>query len=157
LSAAFAPAYVDVVLGTPYDNGDAEFKYHLETASDCQNQGAANRGIGESAAYWSAYIQAAYEGPESKDNDPDTEDGRLGTTYIVEPEYSFVFVEVLRDLCEDEDRNGQQVHQRTVLHEIGHQFELPHAHWGVMIDNLDLQISEFTEVSVKAIREIDHP
>jgi hypothetical protein len=158
--SAFAPAYILPVFDTGNNNGDAPFVYNI-TDAQLDGQGQTNRATAESADYWVAYIQGAYEGDVGDDNDPDDENAIDGETTPAEPEYSFIYIEVIRDLTIDEHPtwNRTLVEQRTVVHEIGHQFGLPHAHGGVMHASTDphLRTSDFTDQSIAAIRDIISP
>jgi len=127
LQQSFRLAFVQPVFGTPYDEDKAPFVYH---ASGCEQ---ASRGIGESFAYWAAYIMGAYEPIDYYDGDPDNEELGFvfGGTDPFEPEVSFVFHEVLRDAHNDgrfplwAGVYSQDYHERqAVVHEIGHHFEL---------------------------------
>jgi hypothetical protein len=157
LATAFEPAFVDVQI--EYDEFYTPFVYHLETLNDLENQGSTYRQIGESAAYWSAYVQGAYEGPFAKDNDPDSQPAVLGWNYGDEPEYAFTFFEVIRDLCQDEHPtwNREIFEERCVVHEIGHQFELADDTGGIMERDAENWTSSFTEEHIKAIRSIESP
>lgn len=127
LAQAFHPAYIDVVLGTEFDDDTCDFVYHVTSSA------AARRGIGESAAFWAAYVMGAYEGPDWTDCDPNDE-GFVGwaMTSDTEPEYTFVFHETLRDGHNDGAfpnwaggvYTREHHEQQTVVHEIGHQFGL---------------------------------
>lgn len=141
LGSAFAPAYVDVLPGSSYDDGAAPFLYHA-TSADAQT-----RGIPESQAYWAAYIIGAYEPSTNQDGDPNNETFTWGATRIDEPEYSAVYFEVLRDGHNNGAFPGwagvysQTYHeQQVVVHEIGHQFGLyisgnhPPAGYSIMSD-----------------------
>jgi hypothetical protein len=113
--------------------------------------------------YWAAFVEGAYEGPILRDADPDTESGRAGTTIQGGLDYSFVFTEVVRDLCEEVHPTWDRttVEQRTTAHEIGHHFDLPDemTPGGLMYEspNPALMGSSFTEENRLAIRTIHYP
>lgn len=150
LRDAFKPAYVSVVFDTGKDNGNAKFAHNGPTtgsddteAAERKKLGKDNRGATEAPDYWVGYVMGAYEAQKSADNDPDTEHVVAGVTEPAEPEYSFVFMESIRDLMDpfNEDplerrkvENWAQglLEQRVVVHEIGHQFQLPHVPSSVM-------------------------
>ncbi len=122
----------------------------------------------ESADYWAAYVMGAYEGAKGEDNDPNFQTQAFGYTTLAEPEYSAVFVEVIRDATEDdpEYRGGTIVarERRTVVHEIGHQFELQHVPKTVMSTRDVLfgvpdrtEYDQFHEMHLALIRAIDKP
>jgi hypothetical protein len=160
IAQAFEPAYVTAVVGTENDNGNATFQYHLDDDVALEAQGNANRGTSESAAYWSAYIQSAYEyNAAGADNDPNYELATVGHNHGDEPEYGFVFLETMRDLCDDEfpEADAEAVEMRTVVHEIGHQFECPHSSGSVMDSQPLSQTDSFSEDSLKQIRSVEHP
>jgi len=128
LASAFEPAYILPVLGTPYDEDTVDFVYHVWPPEE----EVASRGIGESAAYWSAYVIGAYESMQHVDGDPDSEDFQFGHTEGDEPEYSFIYHETLRDAHNDGACPGwaggvypqDYAERQTVVHEIGHQFDV---------------------------------
>jgi len=170
LYAAFEPAYIEVVVGTAYDEPTIPFVYHVVDAT------AASRGIGQSDGFWSAYIAGAYEGETELDNDPDTESARWGETMSEEPECSFIYFEVLRDVHNDGEYpnwdNGvypQAYDERqSVVHEIGHQFSLwtdgTHPPAGESIMSLPQHDPEvvlppdtFSELELLIIRSRRHP
>jgi len=159
LADAFDDAYVTVVFDTGNDTGNCDFVRNLTNPA---SQGATYRATTfEAADYWSAYIQAAYEYIQARDNDPDDEAGVDGYNKPNEPEYAFLFKEARRDLCDDEhpEWNGTLVEQRTVVHEIGHQFELAHHAACVMAGNTDpsVRTSSFCASCIAGIRGLAYP
>jgi len=160
LVAAFQPAYVLPVFNTGNNNSNAGFIYAM-TDGEASSQGSANRATEESSDYWAAYVQGVYEGPDGEDNDYDTENGRDGYCVPYEPEYAFVYLEVIRDLCglEHPTWDATLVQRRTVVHEIGHQFGLDH-HPGCVMEastNPSLRTSSLCNGCLAAIRVIDRP
>jgi len=160
LVAAFEAAYTLPAFDTGNNNSNAGFIYNM-TDAQAPNQGSNNRGTtAEAGDYWVAYIQGVYEGPTAEDNDDDTESGRSGYCPNPEPEYAFVYQEVIRDLCDLEHPTWDEtsVERRTVIHEIGHQFELGH-HDGCVMQSgpSPTKPATFCNSCLDRIRDIDSP
>ncbi len=65
----------------------------------------------------------------SNDNDPNTQGAALGVQSSQSPDWSIMFFEVIRDVADEHgwsNAEKNKVIQTTVIHEIGHQFGLPH-------------------------------
>lgn len=153
---AFQDAYVSPVFDTGNDNSNAAFVYNL---TDLATQGSNNRGTtAESSDFWVAYIQGAYEGNLTKDNDPDGEVAVAGIYKDSGPEYAFVFIEVIRVLCVEHAWDQTVMERRTTLHEIGHEFELSHHEYCVMyLLGSSYQRSFFCYNCINNIRWISYP
>jgi len=118
LVSAFQECFVNVVFDTGEETTDCTFVRNLEGP---EAHGAEYRGaIIEEPAYWTAYIQTAYEPNYPFDGDPDDEESPAGDS-TKEPgvEYGYVYWEVVRD-------RGwpTSVTADVVAHEIGHHFGL---------------------------------
>ena len=72
-----------------------------------------------SSLYWIGYIQGAFQGPKSKDEDPDTEGGTLGINASPN-KGALIFHETIRD-------KDPSLGSRVTGHELGHQFGLGEA------------------------------
>ncbi|MBW3539251.1 MAG: cadherin-like domain-containing protein [Planctomycetes bacterium] len=158
VAGAFAAAFIEVLVGSNFDHGGLPFDYHLSGDITMKQRGQANRGLGVSQFYWSAYVEGAYEPHPSEDADPNTENYSVGATVppIGEPQYSFIFLETIRDVSDDVHPAWNRVarEQQTVVHEIGHQFGLLHEDGELMaqIDQRTDQTSSFSEDSIVSLR-----
>ena len=141
LKDAFKEAYVEVLLlPTPYQESKVAWHHNFRTsASDLDGANAENfrqfaerhrQSLPEADDWWTVYIIGIYEIVTiSSDNDPNDELCSPGMTYDLEPEYSAVCFENIRDLAVQwgwTEEEIAKVIQATVVHEIGHHFELPH-------------------------------
>ncbi len=134
LQLAFGEAYIQVVLGTQYDNSQTPWRHDFASLGDMNDymvgangeRGTRNH---ESAAYWTAYVIGVYEAfePDHLDNDPDSEVASTGLTASAEPEWSAIPMEIIRDVAAQHGWTPAQtaaLQRSVVVHEIGHQFEL---------------------------------
>ena len=148
LVSGFEPAYIKVVVGTPNDN---EFAWdHYMTGAELVKR-AGDRGTDESAAYWVAQVESAYEAATNLDGDVDNVKDQnikvlVGLTfrgYDIDPntpahqedpahkDISAIYLEAIRDFITTKNPGlaGADLQaailryqERIVLHEIGHQF-----------------------------------
>jgi len=125
---ALRPAYIDVVLppDTGSDNSDVPFQYNV-SGSDVaiRQQAELGRQTTSTESQWIAYIQGAYEGDLSRDNDPDNEPLRAFFGVTETHRNSLSFVETTRDYCAITPFvDCQDLWNQIAIHEIGHQFGL---------------------------------
>lgn len=178
LTGAFHPAFVDVQVGTSHDDSQTPWRAVFASDADVTEYvlgvgGERGTRNDESDAYWVVYTIGIYEGVLwMSDNDPDSEACHPGFTWAIEPEYSGINMEVLRDLGEqwicwtpaDEDH----VRALVVAHEIGHQFELDDDYgstnhvmssYGTDVEeeSLAYQSMSFLESDVRKIGELQSP
>jgi len=122
MKIAFAPARISVKEDTGRNTPNVPF---IRAGIDTSYRAT----LPEHDKYWCVYIMGAYERRVDRDNDPDTETGWSGSTFVTESEWSFIYKETIRDLCEDGEHptwsgNQTPLERRTVNHECGHHFEL---------------------------------
>jgi predicted Zn-dependent protease with MMP-like domain len=160
LSAAFEPAYVDIVLGTAFDDANVPFDYHV-TPGEIVTLWINHRQILESYKYWSVYVIGAYEPDTSEDLDGEAVGTSGQTETIITSGVSLIYIEVVRDACDDQvpQLPRATVEPRVVVHEVAHQFGLEHdAQPGhLMYENLAGIGSTFTEANLKDIRSRSKP
>ena len=160
MAGAYETAFIVPAYDTGNNTTNCGWVRNLES-DDRWAQGNQYRSTSESSTYWAAYIVNGYEAGVLRDGDPDWEGAVLGvkygTTYPDEPEYAWVFKESIRD---GEGAGSQVQEQRTVVHEIGHQFGLedhdePGANPCVM--NRENPSSSFCQNCQNAIRNCTNP
>lgn len=169
LSPALTQAFVRVVNDLDAFNTTKRIPFvrNVEEAS-AAGIGESARDIDSSRAFWVVHILGAYEGPVSRDNDPDSEDALLGIAPNAAEHrgFSLIFQETLRDLhaVHKPPVSVETAESHLVLHEVGHQFELSHNGGGVMSDGIDPtnpaypnQAVDFSAAQLSAIRAIDAP
>lgn len=174
LQEAYAPAFIKIGSFAPNNTQITnQFKYVLVDHMDIEDpeaeeppelpaQGAPFRDSGpESDAYWTVYVQSAYELAHNLDNDPDAEKGAPGYTTEDEPEYSLIFLETIRDRVAsalDPPVDPLLAEKRVVAHEIAHHFlGKVHVDNSLMAQQIENATSQFIELHIKKIREVDKP
>lgn len=138
----YAPAYIRPVYdgGGDVFNNDSNVTFALNVTSapdpvDIQVARGRNSGPDESDAFWIVYVQLAYQGGVSIDNDPNSESAEGGATVSLGHADSITSVtEVprggngsliyLETAADDERSEAGDFPKRVVPHEVGHQFGL---------------------------------
>jgi hypothetical protein len=141
LNEAFREAYIEVLLlPESYHQSKVAWHHNFRTSnSDLDGVNAENfrqfaerhrQSLPEADDWWTVYVIGIYEIVSIlSDNDPNEELCSPGMTYDQEPEYSAVCFENIRDLAVQwgwTEEEKARVVRATVIHEIGHQFELRH-------------------------------
>ncbi|MHC4403261.1 MAG: hypothetical protein ACYTG0_26685, partial [Planctomycetota bacterium] len=145
MQEAFEDAFILVDETTiDYDDGQTEWRHSFGDRAEVDDYILDTDGLGppgtrdskddETAGYWVVYIIGIYERADSgyKDNDPNGEEALLGFCNFAdgEPEWSYVSMEILRDVGEDQWgwSEEERIHAGRIVaaHEIAHQFQLEH-------------------------------
>ncbi|MCH8879966.1 MAG: hypothetical protein IID34_08795, partial [Planctomycetes bacterium] len=174
----YEPAYVAAQNpNMGFYDSNTPFDRNVNSPSEIQNSGNANRDLTSSASYWVVHLTSAFQGFRDKDCDPGVEMGEEGVTMGVTAEGggatsgSLIFLEAIRDRHNGIPGSMVQEEQVTVVHESGHQFLLQHSdgyspppgHDGdyIMTDDvLEAQPPDniaFSATSLNKIRLITHP
>jgi hypothetical protein len=168
----FADAYVRPVLdgGGKATNNQANLALDLNIEnSELTASIVAGKQTTGNADFWISYLQAQFQGPLQRDNDPDDEvdpttglPARLGIT----PNFgdaSLIYIESYRDSCGGTDAAaGKRLGIReVVVHEVGHQFTGQHTDGGIMGPYLSGTClpsqNSFTDVTLNRIRSTRQP
>jgi len=126
---AYAAAFIEPVVdggGDPGNNKDnLQFVLNLPDGDELarvEAQGGLESHANRSPAFWIAYIQAAFQPAEDKDNDPDSELSRSG---FYPGKGALVYLETARDVALEHGFSEPDLFvQRVVVHEIAHEFSV---------------------------------
>jgi hypothetical protein len=154
---AFRQCYIRVILASEYNQPDTPWHHHFDDrVKEADYAQQYRNSLPEANDLWFVYIIGMYDPPEeypTDDNDPESDANNypslLGRTQPEEPEYSFCYMEVVRDVAKEwgwyQDENGwmtetvRHVLRVITLHEIGHHFgHMPHNFY---VDSEDKPIS----------------
>jgi hypothetical protein len=135
MQQAYAAAFIAPIVdggGNPANNKDnVAFQLNLEWDNDVflaqiQATNGLESDANRSTAYWIAYVQSAYQPDTGHDHDPNSEGDYDGGTPSEAPKKgSLVFLETAKDVARQQGFNDPQVFvQRTVVHEVAHQFNV---------------------------------
>ena len=128
LSQAFLPAYVSVITpadggGNPANNQPAvRFDLNVEE-TERSKQRTDFKNAASTPAYWVIYLQGAFQGPIAIDNDPNAEGYLMGITWKTEG--ALIYLEGIKDAAREYNVDAYVAERQTVVHEVGHQFDLP--------------------------------
>jgi len=168
----FADAYVRPVLdgggNTTNNQANLALDLNVEDSKLTASIVAGKQATGTND-FWISYLQAQFQGPLQRDNDPDNEVdpttgflARLGIT----PNFgdaSLIYIESYRDGCGGTDaaagiRSGIR---EVVVHEVGHQFTGQHTDGGIMGPYLSGTClppqNSFTDKTLNRIRSTQRP
>lgn len=128
---AFDDAYITPLADTGNNNSATPWHYNFDSSTlDLDPYAAKYAGTTGGTDFWVAYIIGLYETLyDTLDNDPENERCVPAESTGLEPEYSYIYHETIRDMAAQFSWNAAQkthVLQFAALHEIGHQFNLPH-------------------------------
>ena len=145
LGDAFRQCYIRVIIASNYNQTDLPWRHHFDSQDREATYAQQYRNsLPEAGDLWFVYIAGMYDPPEEQypadDNDPEVDANGyaalIGRTQPEEPEYSFCYMEALRDVAKEwgwyENENEwmtDKVHHviRVVtLHEIAHHFGVKH-------------------------------
>jgi len=106
LEDAFRQCYIRVIIASNYNQTDLPWKHHFDTRDQEANYVQQYRNsLPEASDLWFVYIAGMYDPPEEQypadDNDPEVDANGyaalIGRTQPEEPEYSFCYMEALRE------------------------------------------------------------
>jgi hypothetical protein len=155
----FAPAYIRPTYDLGAGSKQAGFNLNVEdvaTNNDLSNQLNAGRDFTSSDGYWVVYLQGAFQGSVTQDLDPNFGQTVQGFTLGLKVDGSLIFLETLRDTEMVLNITPGQYHQKTVVHEVGHQFGLDHPEGGIMQTGPSTPL-RFEPVSLDKLRRVNHP
>jgi hypothetical protein len=124
----YRPAYIEVANDLVHLNTRtwSWFVHNLDD-DDAEGQSNASRDVPSQDTFWVVQIVGAYEGPESADFDPNTEDFEAGFSPIGAG--CLIYMEVIRDLAANvpgDHADQPTLEKRIVFHESLHKFDLTH-------------------------------
>ena len=162
VESRFKDAYVKAVFdggGNPAnDSTNVEFDLNVE---DLESDLQVNKGMQSvsTSGFWASYLQGAFQGRQEADGDPDGgpnaegfQVGRTPTSFG-----SLVFAETIRDCALAQGSDRDELEEKAVVHELGHQFEREHADGGVMSQGWPVLSPWFSDLSLSGIRSVAHP
>ncbi len=113
-----------------------------------------NDGTETDRDFWTAYLLGAYQPTTARDGDPNSEVAAVGCVDDINGKGISLFSETHAG-----EQDGENAH-RTYAHELGHLFfgshDPEHGHDGGIMDSPPSD-DRFTDVTLRKIRNIDHP
>ncbi|HYC00973.1 MAG TPA: transglutaminase-like domain-containing protein [Candidatus Limnocylindrales bacterium] len=103
--------------------------------------------------FWTVYLLGAYQMQTEEDADAEG-GGTLGQVDEIHGLGASVFLETARDVRLPGTGCTEDV---TVVHEVGHLFNLQHPEGGLMASPCNAGTSSFSNASLQKLRDVDHP